>query len=109
MVEDVILDFSDSDQVYVSISKEETEKFFKDARVTPKNEYGKEDETYTGGEIQFIFEKDGDKIQEILIFPVYSNDQGSSNGSSFIDAPDSVWENTNLLNAVRAELKKARS
>lgn len=103
-------DLDDSDLVYVEISKEVIAKMFADAMETPENPFGEEDDSYESGEIQFIFDKDSENLQEILVFPVYADEDGDgcSNGESFIDAPNSVWEYEDLIQDVVAELRRIR-
>lgn len=84
------------DTVYAEISKEQVKEIFDNAGAVPKNESLEPDGSYVSGEIQFNFDKDTDKLTEILVFPVYmdpddSNNQCQLNGD-FINAPDGLWE-----------------
>lgn len=81
----------DHPEVYASISREAVKAFFEEAGVTPLNIDDEPDDSYVEGEVQFIFNMDGDGLNEILIFPVYEDEDGFTNGSEFVSAPDWMW------------------
>ncbi len=86
---EVCTDLANTDEVYAKISKEDTKKLYESAGETPINQNGAEDHSYIEGEVQFIFEKD-QTLSEILLFPVYEEDDGFINGD-FIPGPEGLW------------------
>lgn len=104
-IEDVVTNLDGVDEVYVEISKDITEQLFKSAREIPVNVNGKHDESYVSGELQFIFEKGTGNLIEILLFPVYrSSSSGDFINGDFIDSPDSIYNNDNLISDVKSHL-----
>ena len=96
-------DLSNTDEVYISISKEYTKDLFNEAGEIPYNSYGDKDESYIKGDIQYIFEKGTTNLDEILLFPVYEEEDSFINGE-FINAPDSVVKDQELFNKVKDAL-----
>lgn len=88
---EAIFELDDCDEVNARISKEDLKALYDDAHCIPCNEDGKEDDTYIEGEIQFLFNKDTDVVDEILAFPVYEENEGIVNGD-FIDVTTELWE-----------------
>ncbi len=86
-------------EIYASISKDATENYFKDAGITPKNDNGDEDLSYVEGEVQYMFDADGN-LGEGLLFPVYEQDGEFINGD-FIEAPGDFWD---LADEIKKEL-----
>ncbi len=80
----------DHPEVYARITKEAVKKLFAAEDLPTINEEGREDNDYIEGEVQFIFDADGVTLNEILIFPVYSDGECLLNGD-FINAPDFFW------------------
>ena len=100
-VTDIITELESSDQVYVKLSKEDTEKIFKDMDSTPKNEYNEPDDSFTEGEMQFSFSKDGN-LEEILVFPVYTDaDSDAMSNGDFINAPNYIYGSKELINFIK--------
>ena len=106
-IEDVVTDLDDVDEVYVEVSKDITKQLFENARETPVNQDGEEDDSYVSGEIQFIFAKGTDNLVEILLFPVYEDDDGGLINGDFIDPPDSIYDNEDLINDVKSHLTQS--
>ena len=103
-VTDIVTELEDSNQVYVQLSREDTEKIFKDMDSIPKNEYNESDDSFTKGEMQFIFSKDGN-LEEILVFPVYEDtDCDAMTNGDFINAPNYIYESKELINFIKSIL-----
>ena len=101
-ITDYTTDFADSDQVYVEISKENISEIFSDANEIPRDDMGEENHDFSSGELQFIFDKDEDTLQEILAFPVYEQDDDIVNGESFINIIDRINDETPLMTDISA-------
>ena len=102
-------ELEDVDEVYINIEPEVVETLFREANTEPVNDEGYEDGTFVGGEIQFIFEKGTDEIDEILVFPVYSADEDEFINGDFINAPASVYDYKELIDDAKKFLKQATS
>ena len=89
---EAIFELDDCDEVNARISKEDLKALYDEAHCVPCNENGEEDDTYIEGEVQFLFNKDTDVVDEILAFPVYSEDQDAIVNGDFIDVTTELWE-----------------
>ena len=87
---DVIDELESCTMVTATLTREETEEIFKRKNRTPMNENIEPDDSYTQGEIQFLFEKDMSDVQEVLVYPVYEYEDSIVNGD-FIPAPAEYW------------------
>ena len=106
-ISEVNMELESSDQVYVEIPRETTSKIFKEKGQKPINAYSEEDDSYVSGELQFIFEKETDNLQELLLAPVYKEDDGFTNGD-FIIPPDYIFDDEELNEDVVSHLIKER-
>ncbi|ADL36331.1 hypothetical protein bpr_II394 (plasmid) [Butyrivibrio proteoclasticus B316] len=86
---DTITEMNSCNMALAKVSKEDLKKIFEDAGKVPKNDCLEEDDSYIFGEIQFMFSKDMSSLDEILVFPVYGDDEGGEVNGDFINAPDS--------------------
>ncbi len=113
-VAEVITELADVDEVFLRISKEDTKQFFEDQGITlPETA---EEGILEEGEIQISFEKDLASFKdptEILIFPVYKDTDETCNflncGEDFIYAPDSVYNDTEMLQDAFSSLEKVKA
>lgn len=89
---DITVGELDHPEIYARISKEATKRFFELDNVPPTNCDAVKDDSYIEGEVQFIFNADGKNLDEILIFPVYEDEEGGLiNGADWANAPEWFW------------------
>ena len=83
--DEILKDCNDEGHGLISfgISREDTAFIFSVLGETTKNEDGEEDDSYTLGDVQFNF--DGGEISEVLLAPVYEDEESCVNGD-FVDA-----------------------
>lgn len=90
--EDVNDEFNSMTTVFFKISKEILANIFKKAGEVPKDEFLHQNDEYIGGKIQYNFDKnDGvvdPKAFEILVVPMYADEDGGEVAGDFINAPD---------------------
>ena len=99
---DTILEMNSCDMVTARISKDDTLSLFKKYGQKPKNQNLEPDDDFAYGEVQFLFDKGENSIQEILLFPVYADDSGEENGdfiNVYDDFKDRIDEAYNELTA----------
>lgn len=108
-IDNVDLELYNTDEVYVEISREDTRKMYEEIRKWPINDNSEYDDSYVSGELQFIFDKGTDHLTEVLLFPVYEdeNEEEFFNGD-FIYPPGDVFNYTELIDDVKGRLLKAR-
>ena len=82
---------TDELMVCVEIPREEVKQFYEQMHLSPKNSDMDDDATYTKGEIVYHFDKQEMIVGEVLLFPVYENEDGKCNGD-FIGAPNRYYE-----------------
>ena len=88
---DQIITELSSNEVFCSVTKEEVKYLFDLKHEVPKNDEGEEDDSYVSGEVQFMFNKETDELEEILLFPVYEDGEGGYVNGEFIDPPDCIY------------------
>lgn len=86
---DVNDEFDSMTSVYMKIPKEALAKIYSDAREVPKDDCLEQNDDYIFGEVEYNFEKDTFELQEVLIRPVYSDEDGGEIAGDFINTPDS--------------------
>ena len=84
---DAIVDMNSCNIVLAKLSKNEVKEIFSVANVLPKNSDMIPDDTYDSGEVHFVFDKADDSLNEVLVYPCYSDLNGD-----FLNAPDKYWD-----------------
>ncbi len=87
---DTITEMNSCNMALAALTKEEVTAIFAGAGEQPKNSNMEPDDSYVSGEVQYIFDKEDNSLNEVLIYPCYEEDDSLTNGD-FINAPDSFW------------------
>lgn len=87
-------------EIYTEAPKEAVDYYFKKEGITPTDNDGKENENYNSGDVQFIFDADWN-LQEVLIFPVYEDCDGYSNGENFVTITDEEFFKDDLIEMLK--------
>jgi hypothetical protein len=88
------------------ISRADVYELFKKHNATPKNEAMEPDNNYTEGEIQFNYDKEDGSLFEILVFPIYENDDGDIMNGDFLNITDTNDLDEDYIKQADEELKK---
>ena len=88
---DTITEMNSCNTVLAELSKEETAKIFSDTGMQAKNAAMEPDDTFVSGEVHYVFDKENNTLDEVLIYPTYEEDDSLINGD-FIEAPDPFWD-----------------
>ncbi len=82
--------FNSMNTVYYEISTALLKALFDDAGEQPKNDILVADDSYIKGEVQYNFSKEGE-LEEVLLLPVYTNEDGEPIAGDYISAPERFW------------------
>ncbi len=87
----VSINETSSDTVYLTVSKENTSNIFQSEGEFPRNNEGDEDWTFIAGDLQVMFTRGTDNLEEALLFPVYEDGEALENGD-FTDVTENVTQ-----------------
>ena len=89
----VSINETSSDTVYLALSKEDTSNIFQSEGELPRNNEGDEDWTFIAGDLQLMFTRGTDNLEEALLFPVYEDEDGEAlEDGDFTDVTTNVTQ-----------------
>ena len=87
----VSINETSSDTVYLTLSKEDTSSIFQSEGELPRNNEGDEDWSFSAGDLQVMFTRGTDNLEEALLFPVYEDGESLEDGD-FTDVTENVTQ-----------------
>ena len=100
---DLTINELDSNQLYFGVPLAFLTETFKETNTEITDPDGNPNDNFTAAELQVIFPKDSEEIEEILLFPVFEDEDGYANGENFV----SVSVDADLENFFIETLRRA--